>query len=351
MKKTIALTDICHMTYAADCSANERFAATELKKYLEQITGCNYTLSDDSAPYCKKEIILGAGNAHLKDCGFVYDSCELKNEGFVIKTCGENIIIVGGKQRGLMYGVYTFLEKFCGCRWLAPDCEVVPKNSTISIGEINDIEKPAFEYRESHFKPVFDNLFLAKLKCNSSRMIPQPDMGGRFLIYPFAHSFNQLVPVDKYFDSHPEYFSEIEGKRIREHTQLCLTNPDVVDIAVATALEWIKNNPEISAVDLSQNDCGNPCQCEKCKAVYERTQSYSGSIIEFANAVAQRVTEVYPDMLFTVFAYQYSRKAPVNTKAHPHIAVRLCGFECCCVHPVETATCSGTVISGISPTS
>ena len=40
----------------------------------------------------------------------------------------------------------------------------------------------------------------------------------------------QTLPI-KYFDTHPEYFSEIGGERVKD-SQLCLTNPEVLQIAI-----------------------------------------------------------------------------------------------------------------------
>ena len=45
----------------------------------------------------------------------------------------------------------------------------------------------------------------------------------------WCHSLYDVVSPSLY-DTHPEYFSEIEGKRIQprsEGTQLCLTNPEL----------------------------------------------------------------------------------------------------------------------------
>ena len=53
-----------------------------------------------------------------------------------------------------------------------------------------------------------------------------------------AHSYFWYVSPDEFFDTHPEYFSEIGGVRVREETQLCLTNPDLLDI-VAEGVEAV----------------------------------------------------------------------------------------------------------------
>ena len=39
--------------------------------------------------------------------------------------------------------------------------------------------------------------------------------------FSYVHTFNSLVSPDKYFDSHPEYFSMIDGRRVKDHGQLC----------------------------------------------------------------------------------------------------------------------------------
>ena len=43
-----------------------------------------------------------------------------------------------------------------------------------------------------------------------------------------AQPFGALCPPERYFDTHPEYFSLVGGKRQSGYAQLCLTNPDVL---------------------------------------------------------------------------------------------------------------------------
>ena len=54
--------------------------------------------------------------------------------------------------------------------------------------------------------------------------------------------FNELVPPDVYFDTRPEYFSLIDGKRRKGYYQLCLTNPDVLRITIENGVreyDWL----------------------------------------------------------------------------------------------------------------
>jgi repressor LexA len=59
----------------------------------------------------------------------------------------------------------------------------------------------------------------------------------------FCHTFTKLCPPSLYFYEHPEYFSEVNGKRLKERTQLCLTNPDVLRIVTSNVLANIRKDP------------------------------------------------------------------------------------------------------------
>ena len=55
------------------------------------------------------------------------DIASLGKEGYVIRTVGNDLLIVGGALRGNLYGVYGLLEDHMGCRWFTPDCSRIPK--------------------------------------------------------------------------------------------------------------------------------------------------------------------------------------------------------------------------------
>jgi len=72
----------------------------------------------------------------------------LEPDGFVIRNSGTHIILAGGAHKGTLYAVYTFLEKYLGCRFFAPDAEIVPVNKEIILPGINYSGQPAFRDRE-----------------------------------------------------------------------------------------------------------------------------------------------------------------------------------------------------------
>src|SRR5438045_5956632 len=59
---------------------------------------------------------------------------ELGAEGFVLKTDGTHVWLIGNKPLGVQHAITTFLHKL-GCRWFFPGAvwEVIPRRKTIAV--------------------------------------------------------------------------------------------------------------------------------------------------------------------------------------------------------------------------
>ena len=113
---------------ADNASPSTKHGAEELQTFLEQITGARLPIVSERQPQKATEIILG-NNAHFKNLGIKIDFDALGDEGYVIRTVGDTLVIAGGELRGNMYGVYGFLEDHLGCRWFTPEVSRIPKKS------------------------------------------------------------------------------------------------------------------------------------------------------------------------------------------------------------------------------
>jgi hypothetical protein len=153
-------------------------------------------------------------------------------------------------------------------------------------------------------------------------------MGGKILYKGFVHTFYPLVPPDKYFKDHPEWYSLINGKRTTDRAQLCLTNPKLRDFVVDRVRQWLRESPEARIISISQNDWHGACQCPDCQAIDEAEGSHAGSLLAFINYVAEKIGPDFPAVAVDTLAYQYTRKAPKNIKPLPNVIVRLCSIEC-----------------------
>lgn len=319
-----------------NASASNVTAAEELKRYLKLICGAELEIKTDAEEPSACEIAVGYTN-RSKNIADI--ESRLGKDGFIIKSVDKRVFILGSGVRGALYGVYNFLEEYLGCRFYTSEYEKIPSRDTVTIPFIECNEQiPVFEYRHIDFITSRKNNFQAKLKANG--MISDEAFGGHVTYTGFVHTFNNLVPPSLYGESHPEYWGLDEKYDIQKHRykQLCLTNPDVLRIAKDSVRKLLAQNPETDILSISQNDSGPegmPCQCAKCRAVYEAEGSYSGAIIRFVNDIAGEFAEEFPRVKFDTLAYRYSR-AVCKTRPADNVIVRLCTIECCFSHPLGT---------------
>lgn len=315
-------------------SPSERHAAEELQQFLEQISGARLPITGQCNPAAQKFVFLGAGAA-LKQLAPSLDPESAGPEGFYLKTQVPHLIIAGGRLRGTMYGVYTFLDRL-GVRWFTAEVSRIPKRATIETGPLDLRQRPAFEYRDVYFTEALDRDWAARNRTNGNFAKLDSAAGGKVQYYPFVHSFYELIPPDTYFKDHPEYFSLIEGKRRVDRGQLCLTNPDVLRLSVARVREWIRAHPEATILSVSQNDWQGWCECDNCRRVeQEEGGAHSGPILRFVNALAEQIALQYPDKLIDTLAYWYSEDPPAKVRPRPNVRIRLCPIGVCESHPYE----------------
>ena len=314
----------------------EVYAAEELQKYIKQISGAELPIVADNVAVSEKEIIIGKTNREKTG---EFDRTELTEDGFVIKTTGGKVWLVGGGNRGTLYSVYTFLEEYIGCRFYTEHVEKVPEMKTILVKEVEeDKQIPVFGHRDVAVAEYLNEDISVKRKINAAvwgRTLSDKVGGGNsYATGHGGHSFFYFVSPDEYFKTHPEYFSMDEnGNRVNDR-QLCLTNSDVLRLVIAGVKEWLESDPDANIVTVTQNDWQGGCLCDKCKAVCEEEGgAFSGAIIRFVNAVAKEIKKEYPDVWIDTYAYQYTRSAPTKTKPADNVIVRLASIECCFSHP------------------
>ncbi len=319
---------------ATNAIPSERYAAEELQRYVEKMSGVKLPIVSDTERAGAREILLG-DNAHLRKLGLKLEPDKMGTDGFVLRTDKDRLIIAGAKPRGTLYGVYTLLEEKLGVRWFTPEVETVPQTNRLVLPVLNETHVPALEYREVFWTEVMRNPdFAARHRLNGHHYGLTEKHGGRLAVYhPFVHSFDQLVPQDL-FKEHPEYFPLIKGERKGGYVQRCLSNPDVLKLSIAQVRQWLKHRPEVTIVSVSQNDTANYCQCEQCKALDDAEGTPAASLIRFVNAVAQDIERDYSHVRIDTLAYQYTRKPPKTVRPRANVIIRLCSIECCFAHPL-----------------
>lgn len=323
------------------------YAASELQRLLRDVSGAELPVVIEAEAETGPAILLGP-TRKARARGLVHRARALGQDGVLLKTVGDDLIVLGGGDRGHLYAVYVLLERYLGCRFLAIDCTITPQQSRVALPEIDYSYAPPFIYREELYHDMFTWSFAARLKLNGSNISqclgrPVSDSGEVIkgvLISPFAHSAFAMVPPSVYFDSHPEYYSLVNGERRSQSIggQLCYTNPDVLRICTEWVLQWIAEHPEVECVDISQNDAYpgdyGACECPTCRAVVEEEGAEMGPILRVVNAIAAAVKERYPNKLVDTLAYQYTVSRPEHTVPLDNVVIRLC-HHACYFHGIE----------------
>ncbi len=331
----------CSIVRPAAASPSQTYAAEELQRFAEQMTGVKLPITTDEAPLPARAILLGDTRFTSELLGGPADIQALGEDGFRLVRRGERFLVLGGPVRGTLYGVYEFLERFGDCRWYSSWHSVIPQRDTFSVPALDETQKPAFALREPFWFDMFDGDLAARNKANGNAMRLEARHGGHS--YRFGgglgscHTFDILCPPSVYFDAHPEYFSEVNGKRIKDYTQLCLSNPDVLRIVTSNVLERIRKDPGASFYGVSQNDWYNFCTCAACKAIDDAEESHAGTMIAFVNKIAEEVEKEFPNVTIETLAYQYTRKPPKTIRPRANVMPCLCTIECDFSFPITSS--------------
>ncbi|HEY0867216.1 MAG TPA: DUF4838 domain-containing protein, partial [Fimbriimonas sp.] len=264
----VAPTPAAQVTVVAQRGASpaEIRAAEELVLHLEKITGTDVPLARDATNAPEAAIVVGPGPVAKR----FFREVDLSNFGpeeLVMRSKGKRLLLAGGRPRGTLYAVYRWLHTQAGVRWWTPWASTIPSNPKLEIRELNVREKPAFEARDPFWFHAFDGAWAARNYSNGFSARLDEATGGKVIYGGFVHTFFPLVPPKDHFEKHPEWYSEIKGKRTADGGQLCTTNPALRDFVVERVRQTIRENPNVNIVSVSQNDWYGACECPECKAL------------------------------------------------------------------------------------
>ena len=289
-------------------SAIEKQAAQELQKYLLTIPNAVVEIVEDPLPNKKFTISIGQTRyAQAKKIDF----STIEDDGYLSKVYKNEIILVGGIKRGILYAVYDLLDEI-GFKRFGANEVFIPSTLSKEIPKTEKSFNPKIKYRTTSYSQMAPQDY-----SDWHKLSTRDDWG------LFVHTFDTLVPAKQYGKSHPEYYSLIDGVR-RPSTQLCLSNSELLQVLIASLKNKIAEKPDAKYWSVSQDDNDRYCACDQCKALNEKHGGVpSGSIIWFVNQVAK----AFPDKIISTLAYWYSRKAPKNIQIEPNVNIMLCNIE------------------------
>lgn len=326
-----------------------RHAADEIAAFVKESSGAELPIVTAQEAAQDFEIVLAGARTC---CQPVHElKGGVNDEDYVVFVSDTQIWIAGSGLRGTLYGAYAFLEEALGVRFLTSSCNYVPKRTMLTVPHLSIYDQPTVAMRIKPYKCIDSFNHQGRMRINMGSGDPKPgeEEFGINEPYSYGHSINTIVP-DSLYDEHPEYFPEIDGRRRHgDYHQRCLTNPDVLRMAIDWARDTLRANPGQRMIAIGQNDTfpdqPNNCHCPACQAIDDEEGVPMGSLLRFVNAVAEAIEPEFPDVLVTTLAYRYTRKPPKITKPRHNVVIVLCSIECCFSHAM-TSHCGSNYIDG-----
>ena len=298
-------------------------AAYDLKLHLEQMTGQTWPISSRESPKSGRCLLVGPEAARPAGEDVPQGPWPTSEE-ILLKSKGDWLIVAGndaGGYQGTAFAATLLLEKL-GCGWYGPDplWQVIPRTGYLEFPSLNIRQRPSLAFRQMWYSP--------------GQLPVRWLQGGPTIAAGHAH--DAICPPAEYFQTHPEYFALIGGRRKGEgEWQLCTSHADVVCITAEKARAWFAQSPGNAAFSLSNNDCGGFCECPEC-ARTGATLAAHVNLCECRSAGdpsnAPGPKGVFSRLLVHVWA------PPAGARAEPGVIVMVVN-QACHAHALDDPAC------------
>lgn len=358
----------------------ESFAAHELQRYLEKISGARLPVIDDeevhNLPADTGLICIGSPAHNRQSASFISPSDFASQvpgpEGMYLSCFSDTLILAGStgtaleRDRGCLYAVYEFLETYLGCLFAAYGAcgstigEVVPRQKTIELPDFTDIQpKCSLLYRGAVVQydsfqnnalpgqhPLSASLidWMGKNRLNRimlmmssyetisrSPLLEEIEKRGICLTVGHHESGMFFLPPhgskyfpEEYYVTHPEYYRlQEDGTRYEPTTkwdgQLIfeMHSQACIETIAQNMLAWHKKNPYVDTLNFWPNDlCRPQCCCPECSS-HSKSENYA----YMCNAIAAILRQQDPDLKIDMIIYHDIRQAPESVKFQPNVVL------------------------------
>lgn len=312
-----------------NASATVKEAAKELSQFAAEATGALLsTVKDNELTDNEKYISLG--KTSFAETAGVYDVANLGNDGYRIKTVGDNVYVIG-KDYGTLYGVYGLLNDLVGYEFFYKNTYSLDKKSDVKLKNYDITEIPDIPNRPAGYGTMWQEaqtLNRYRTRVYNTYLIP---VRGEVFHNSFAY-----LPYDTHSATHSKWYNG-------SGTQLCYTAHGdeteynaMIDEVVSVLKEELKRYPDRDIVSLSCLDNIGSCSCDACVQCERTYGSASAAIILMLNKVNAQIKEWFAgdgaeyarDLKICFFAYFAYVKPPVEYNAQTGEYVPVNGIRC-----------------------
>ncbi len=343
-------------------SAQAQSAAAEMQTYLQRITGAELRIVEERTRGAAILVGQAAARSVQSSLGLEVPSGltrDFDDEGYVIATVDQNLVLAGNETEpyeGTWYAVYDFLHSL-GCRWYFPGefGEVVPTMATLRVDPVRRLVRPDLRVRDTWYsghlaqtgsQPADFNTWKRRNRMSKRHLwdhCANPE--AKFLQNPVDDSTYRLLPKEKYWDDHPEYFAVLPGGN-RNDRFLCMNSPGALQAATDTVLEQFRTRPDHHDFAFSPPDAPVLCHCPECtQAMHggyggegrgDVSDAWFGFVFRLADAVGREM----PDKYITTMAYYNRCRPPEGVEGRrSNVLLQLASIQQCTVHSYADPDC------------
>lgn len=329
-------------------SVCEAYAAEELQKYVKQSTGVSLPIVRDNSGVSMGQELISIGKTTLASS---LETINLNIDGFKIKSQEKTVLIKGERDRGTLYGVYDFLEKFVGTKWFTVDFEYVPAKTEITLYKSDVTEIPDFSLRSRNSYDLRSDLEGAARMRLVALGDPEGDASAKYgggytdEWSSDMHAFNRLLDYNTYGKTstnhafcenpsectlHTDWYAEPKDNSSEgdPYPQWCLSNGmtddgklssedgTLVKAVIKSLKKVITTRENVRYIALGQNDNRNVCLCTDCKRQRELIGGFGAHQVAFCNLIAEEIDKwvesegIERDLEYITYAYMYTFDAP-----------------------------------------
>ncbi len=335
-----------------------KFAAEELKNFLEKMTGGSFPVGTNAANTVN--FYLGFGNAD-----------HFQTDEYAISIKDDRIDIYGrdtsdklnlfnlfhdNPDKGTLHGVYGFLD-LLGIRWPAPGEKnaFIPKKPTLKLAERKIRKKPFFQNRqiagEWNFMQIFPDAKEYIDNMNDLYRWGIRNGASTRNMVPGCHSERSL----RFYENgewlaHPERWQlKKDGTRCREYS--CWTDPGTKAIWLRAVDAYFSGktpaeagfklkaylhsqwpmpfiSPDEFMIDPMDHGSGNDgrCYCARCEEFRKKYPCEDDTEIlwKFISEIALHVQKKYPGRYISTLVYPPKKLMPKYFRVPANIRVRIC---------------------------
>ncbi len=198
--------------------------------------------------------------------------------------------------------------------YAGPGFEVVPHHPTLTLGDLDDLQEPAFQIRGFIYNlPVTEWLL--------------KNRGGGLPVNRLSsmHSFYSWLPPEKYFKAHPEWYALHDGKRQSDYNMgICGTNEELAQELANQLMARMAEHPDSPVpIQVAQGDGFTGCQCPECRKLVAQEGSEIAPLLLMLNRALEITSKKYPHGQVITFAYYDTLKAPKTLRPHPNLWINI----------------------------